>query len=263
MLSPAQFHQIMPRLAPAKRALYLPALNLAMQSYGINTVRRTASFVAHLAHESDEFRRMEEPWGPTAVQRGYEPPAELANKLGNVRAGDGKLFKGRGPLQITGRANYSRYGGLLGIDLLANPALAATPAVAFATAGMYWQTNGLNELADEGELALITRRLSGATTSLAKRLTYFAAAKAALAAGFSAGALPHGAWLPILPKEALPRGFEAIRKAVRAGARAPAAARTQKPQAAQTAQSAQATQTATLARALGHGVLPRKTGREG
>jgi putative chitinase len=135
MLSDVQLRQIMPNLAATKLALYLPALNRAMQTYGVDTMLRTAAFIAQLAHESGEFRWMEEIWGPTDAQRRYEPPSDLAAKLGNTQAGDGKLFKGRGPIQITGRFNYKKYGGLLAIDLIANPALAATPDVAFAPPG--------------------------------------------------------------------------------------------------------------------------------
>jgi predicted chitinase len=136
MLSDVQLRQIMPDLAATEPVLYLPALNRAMQTYGVDTMLRTAAFIAQLAHESGEFRWMEEIWGPTDAQRRYDPPSDLAAKLGNTQAGDGKLFKGRGPIQIIGRFNYKKYGGLLGIDLIANPALAATPDVAFATAGL-------------------------------------------------------------------------------------------------------------------------------
>ena len=144
VLSDVQLRQIMPNLAATRLLLYLSALNLAMQSYEVNTVLRTAAFVAQLAHESGEFRWMEEIWGPTEAQRRYEAPNTLAAKLGTTEAGDGQRFKGRGPIQIAGRFNDAKYGGLLGIDLVADPALAATPEVAFSTAGLYWQTNDLN-----------------------------------------------------------------------------------------------------------------------
>lgn len=201
MLTDAQLQKIMPNLASAKRALYLPPLNAAMQAYGVNTPLRTAAFIAQLAHESGEFRWMEEIWGPTAAQRRYEPPSDLAKRLGNTQAGDGKLFKGRGPIQITGRFNYRTYGDLLGIDLTADPARAATPEVAFATAGLYWQRNGLNELADAGQFIAITKRINGGTNGLADRQMYYERAQAVLAAALPR-AMPRGA--PLL------RGHEAI-----------------------------------------------------
>jgi len=199
MLTDAQLQQIMPNLASAKRGLYLPHLNAAMTAYGVDTPLRTAAFVAQLAHESGEFRWMEEIWGPTAAQLRYEPPGTLAAKLGNTQAGDGKRFKGRGPIQITGRFNYATFGGLLGLDLVGNPALAATPEVAFATAGLYWQRNGLNELADARDFVTITRRINGGTNGLADRQMYYERAKAVL-----------GTEAPATRDAPLTRGHEAI-----------------------------------------------------
>lgn len=212
MLSDLQLRQIMPNLAAAKLPLYLPPLNRAMQAYGINTMLRTAAFVAQLAHESGEFRWMEEIWGPTDAQRRYEPPSDLSAKLGNTAAGDGKRFKGRGPIQITGRFNYRKYGDLLGIDLTADPAAAAAPEVAFATAGLFWKTNGLNELADTEQFVTITRRINGGTNGLPDRQKYYEAAKVVLAQGFVAGAVTRGARPATVPPEPLSRGFEAIRE---------------------------------------------------
>ena len=160
MLTDTQLQQIMPRLATAKLQQFLPHLNRAMQAYGVDTMQRTAAFIAQLAHESGEFRWMEDIWGPTDPQRRYEPPGTLAARLGNTQPGDGKRFKGRGPIQITGRFNYTKYGALLEIDLVAQPELAAMPETAFATAGLYWKSNGLNELADANDFIKITRRIN-------------------------------------------------------------------------------------------------------
>jgi len=199
MITDDQLKQVMPNLAPAKRALYLPHLNAAMQANAIDTPLRTAAFVAQLAHESGEFRWMEELWGPTAAQLRYEPPSDLAAKLGNTQAGDGKRFKGRGPIQITGRFNYAKFGGLLGIDLVGSPALAAAPVVAFSTAGLFWQKNGLNELADARDFVTITRRINGGTNGLADRQMYYERAKAVL-----------GTEAPATRDAPLTRGHEAI-----------------------------------------------------
>ena len=219
MLDDAQLRKIMPALAAAKRRLYLPHLNAAMRASGIGaTMLRTAAFIAQLAHESGEFRWMEEIWGPTAAQLRYEPPSELAQRLGNTQPGDGKRFKGRGPIQITGRFNYAAYGKLLGRDLVAGPALAAAPELAFATAGLFWQTNGLNELADAQDFVTITRRINGGTNGLADRQMYYARAKNALASGFVADPPTHGATRSVSGGAHVPltRGYEAIPRSERA-----------------------------------------------
>lgn len=217
MITDAQLKQIMPRLNDAGRALYLPHLNAAMGAHGVDTPLRSAAFVAQLAHESGEFRWMEEIWGPTAAQLRYEPPSPLAARLGNTQPGDGKRFKGRGPIQITGRFNYQKFGELLGLDLVGDPAIAATPGIAFATAALFWRSNGLNELADLRDFVAITRRINGGTNGLAERQRYYARALAVLGAE---EATPRGA--PLL------RGFEAIvaaagRPAKRAGTKKAAA----------------------------------------
>ena len=219
MLDDAQLQKIMPALAAAKSPLYLPHLNAAMRASGIGTtVLRTAAFVAQLAHESGEFRWMEEIWGPTPAQLRYEPPHDLALRLGNTQAGDGKRFKGRGPIQITGRFNYAKYGQLLGRDLVADPALAAAPELAFATAGLFWQTNGLNELADAQDFVKITRRINGGTNGLADRQMYYARAKTVLAVGFVADPQTRGQTRSgsAATAEPLTRGYEAISRSERA-----------------------------------------------
>ena len=137
MLSFTELGQIMRNVSQAKRAAYLQPLNDAMQEFGITTLPRVCAFLAQIGHESGELVWMEELWGPTAAQRRYEPPSDLARKLGNTQKGDGFRFKGRGPIQITGRDNYKRYGEALGLDLIAEPAAAAAWAAGSPTA-MAW-----------------------------------------------------------------------------------------------------------------------------
>jgi len=181
-LSDDQLRRVMPNLTAAKRQRYLPPLIAAMAAYAIDTPLRAAAFLAQLAHESSEFRWMEEIWGPTPAQKRYEPPGDLAARLGNTQAGDGQRYKGRGPIQITGRFNYAKFGERLGHDLVGQPALAAAPEVAFATAGLFWQSNGLNELADGRQFVAITRRINGGTNGLADRQLYYERAKNVLGA---------------------------------------------------------------------------------
>lgn len=150
MLTLDQFKKIMPRMArnPNDAATYLPLLNAAMTEVQINTKNRMAAFLAQIAHESGELKYMEEIWGPSDAQKRYEPPSSLATKLGNTQPGDGFKYRGRGPIQLTGRANYKACGSKLGLDLEGNPDLASKPAQAFRVACWFWSKNNINALAD-------------------------------------------------------------------------------------------------------------------
>jgi putative chitinase len=176
-LTDSMLRQIMPRIRPSSCAVYAPFLQQAMEEFSIATPPRAAAFLAQLAHESGQLRYMEEIWGPTAAQRRYEPVSQLAARLGNTEPGDGRRFKGRGPIQLTGRANYRRYGRALGVDLIAQPELAATPQVGFRVAGLFWRQNGLNELADAQRFKAITRRINGGFNGLADRINFYERAK--------------------------------------------------------------------------------------
>ncbi|HMY73239.1 MAG TPA: glycoside hydrolase family 19 protein [Blastocatellia bacterium] len=223
MLSDSQLQQIMPALPAANRDAYLPFLNAIMPLYGIDSPPRMAAFLAQIAHESGQLKFWEEIWGPTAAQKRYEPPSDLAKRLGNTQPGDGKRYKGRGPIQITGRANYRKYGGLLGYDLENDPALAATVQVGLQVAGQYWLSNGLNELADAQDFLTITQRINGGTNGLADREKFYAVAKRVLGVGAprprgaTRGAKAFAAAAPIgdeAPTDRLPRGYEAINELI-------------------------------------------------
>lgn len=135
-------------------------------AYGImDNPLRLAHFLAQIAHESGGFRYMEEIWGPTAAQKRYEGRQDL----GNTRPGDGFRYKGRGPLQLTGRANYRDYGARLGLDLEGSPELAAPPGVGLLIALEYWKVRNLNILADSDDLIGITRRINGGLNGLDDR----------------------------------------------------------------------------------------------
>ncbi|HKX27601.1 MAG TPA: glycoside hydrolase family 19 protein [Blastocatellia bacterium] len=182
MVTDNQLKQIMPNLPEEKRTQYLPFLNRVLSKYEINTRLRQAAFLAQTAWESGEYKYLEEVWGPTEAQKRYEPPSDLARRLGNTQPGDGERFKGRGVIQITGRFNYKKYGDLLGLDLVTTPELASTVQVAFSTAGLYWQLNGLNALADIGDFETITKRINGGLNGYGGRLKYYQRANAVLGA---------------------------------------------------------------------------------
>jgi putative chitinase len=179
----------MPNLSSEKRARYMPFLQQAMEEFEINTPMRIAAFLAQLAHESAEFRFMEEIWGPTEAQRRYEPITKKSKDLGNTEPGDGQRFKGRGPIQITGRSNYKKYGDGLGVDLVSDPKRAASPEIGFRTAGLYWMRNGLNELADKEWIKTITKRINGGFNGLEERTRYYIRAKNVLGVSSTRGSV--------------------------------------------------------------------------
>jgi putative chitinase len=162
----------MPSLSEAKARQYLPFLNAAMNEAGITTKARQTAFLAQLAHESGGLRYFEE----IASGAAYEGRRDL----GNTQPGDGRRFKGRGPIQLTGRANYRAAGRALGIDLENNPRRAADPDVGFRIAAWFWKTRGLNALADQGNFREITRRINGGYNGYSDRVQYYQRAQRAL-----------------------------------------------------------------------------------
>jgi putative chitinase len=149
-----------------------------MASGGINTPLRVAAFVAQTAHESFAYRFLEELADGTAY--------EGRQDLGNTQPGDGPLFKGRGYIGITGRANYRRAGRDLGIDLEGNPQLAARPDVAAAIAVWFWNLRDLSPLADQGTQEAfdqITKKINGGFNGKASRDALWRNALTAIGSG--------------------------------------------------------------------------------
>jgi predicted chitinase len=182
-LTLAQLRQIMPAASSARLMQCLPPLNLALIEFEITTIPRVAAFLAQIAHETLDLKYLEEIWGPTPQQKKYEPPNPLALKLGNTEKGDGRRFKGRGPFQLTGRANYKMASAALGIDMVAVPELAAHPETGFRIAGWFWNTHQLSALADVETVESfqeITRRINGGMNGWDSRLKCWARAKEVL-----------------------------------------------------------------------------------
>lgn len=136
--------------------------NVHFPAYGImDSPLRLAHFMAQLCHESGSFRYMEE----IASGAAYEGRKDL----GNAFPGDGRRFKGRGPIQLTGRANYRAFGRKIGIDLERHPEIAAVPSIGLLTALEYWADRGLNAYADADDIRAVTRRINGGLNGLADR----------------------------------------------------------------------------------------------
>ena len=182
-------------------AIYLPFLQVACENYSITSPRRVAGFLSQIGHESAGLSRLVENLNysvdgqlKTFSRRrisqhdallygrrsGHSADQKaIANivyggawghmNLGNTQPGDGWAYRGRGLKQLTGRDNYRRCGDALRIDLIGNPDLLLLPANAAMSAGWFWSTNKLNDIADLGDVLGMTRRVNGGTNGLAQR----------------------------------------------------------------------------------------------
>ncbi|HCL3241542.1 TPA: glycoside hydrolase family 19 protein [Pseudomonas aeruginosa] len=208
LITEQQLLQIFPN-AGHRAGFFVPALNVAMERFGITAPVRVAAFLAQVGHESSQLTRLVENLNYSAQglaatwpsrYRGADGkpnalalnlarhPQAIANNTyasrngnGDEASGDGWRYRGRGLLQITGRANYRAAAGGLDQPLEVEPELLEQPEWAALSAAWWWSTHGLNELADRGEFAAITRRINGGTNGQAERLALWEKAKAVLA----------------------------------------------------------------------------------
>ena len=150
-------------------AAMLPHIENAMRAASCTTPLRAAHFLAQIGHESAGLRYMEE----IASGAAYEGRADL----GNTQPGDGRRFKGRGPIQLTGRSNYRAFtrwaqnAGHTNHDFEANPHLLSQPKWGFLAASYYWTVArpNLNAQADRDDLEAVTRSINGGLNGLADR----------------------------------------------------------------------------------------------
>jgi putative chitinase len=167
--------------------------------FQINTPLRLAHFLAQCGHESGGFRVTQEnlnysakglmgifkKYFPTeAIANAYQRnPQKIANKVyanrmsnGDEASGDGFKFRGRGYIQLTGRANYTEFGKSIGEDIASNPDIVSGKH-ALLSAAWFWSKNGLNKMADGGAsdavVTSITKRVNGGTIGLADRIKHF------------------------------------------------------------------------------------------
>ena len=164
---------VMPRALPAKINLYYDPLVAGMKKHDITSNLRMAHFIAQIGHETASFLFAEE----IADGSAYEGRSDL----GNTQSGDGKRFKGRGLIQLTGRANYAAYSKDSGVDYVAKPELVASdPFVAVDVACWFWNTHGINKLADKDDVKAVTKAINGGFNGLDDRIEYLVRAKAVL-----------------------------------------------------------------------------------
>jgi putative chitinase len=171
---------------------WLEPLNEAFAKYDISTPARQAFFIGQCAHESGNFKLLEENlrYSATALMRVWPsrfPNLEVANQFagnaekiankvyagrmgnGDEASGDGYAYRGRGLFQLTGKENYERCGEALGVDLINQPQLLATPHYAALSAAWFWNKKGLNALADSKDYDTMTKRINGGLIGLDDR----------------------------------------------------------------------------------------------
>ncbi len=189
--------------------VFVSALNQAMARFGIDSPLRATAFLAQVGHESKQLTALSEnlnygapglarTW-PTRFRGTDGRPNALAlqiqhrreaiansayanrNGNGDESTGDGWRYRGRGLIQLTGRANYRAAGAGIGADLEQVPQLLEQPVYAALSAAWYWKKYGLNELADAGKFEAITKRINGGLNGQAERVALWEAAKRVLA----------------------------------------------------------------------------------
>lgn len=151
---------------------YLPYFNELAEKYHIDTKLRWAHFLAQIAHESGELRYTKE----LASGKAYEGRKDL----GNTQQGDGVKYKGRGFIQLTGRSNYSKFQSYSMQPVLEKPELLEEPELCVDVTMWFWETHGLNVLADQDNLKAIRRKINGGYRGLAECEKYLKRAKEAL-----------------------------------------------------------------------------------
>ena len=171
-----QILAIMPN-AKDKVDAFLPYINGYAEVFHIDTPMRMAHFLAQIAHESGELRYTKE-LGNKNDFRKYDV-GRLKNMLGNLKDGDGYKYRGRGLIQITGRANYQAYQNSKYCtgDIMEHPELLEEPLGATKSAMWWWWKHGLNKLADSDCFVAITKTINGGTNGLALRRKFLTRAK--------------------------------------------------------------------------------------
>jgi len=176
---------------------YLEPLNTVAEYYEMNVnPARLAGFLAQTAHESGGYNFIKENLNYSAkglmgtfkkyfpsedIAKQYErQPERIANRVyanrmsnGDEASGDGYRFCGRGLIQLTGRANYTKFANDLGMSIEDTVAYLETPNGAVASAGWFWDNNNLNQYCDSGDFVTLTKRINGGTIGLEDRKHHY------------------------------------------------------------------------------------------
>lgn len=182
-------------------AKWLEPLEEAFAKYDISTPKRQAAFIGQCAHESANFKILQEnlnysaeglmktwpsrfPTKDVADQYARQP-AKIAGKvyngrLGNTSEEEAAKYLGRGLIQLTGKENYEHCGEAIGADLIGEPTLLVQPHYACMSAGWFWNKKGLNALADAQDYDTMTKRINGGLIGLDDRKAKIAKALSVL-----------------------------------------------------------------------------------
>ena len=171
-LTTKQVGAVFPKITGSKLESYTKHINDALKVANINTKLRVAHFLSQIGHESGGLQWFKE----FASGSAYEGRKDL----GNTHPGDGVRFKGRGPIQITGRANYQACGKALGVDFISHPELLEQPKYAFKGAAWFWKTRNINASADKDNIRAVTKIINGGYNGLSSRQAYLNQAKKTL-----------------------------------------------------------------------------------
>ena len=196
MLTASQFKELFPNCKDPDG--WVDAMNEVFPKYEINTPERIASFIAQCGHESGGWRVFSENLNYSAkaldaifgkyfkrAARDSEPyhrqPEKIANVVyanrmanGDTASGDGWKYRGRGPIQLTGKANYSAFAEDMDVDVLDNPdRVSEDKEIALMSAIWYWNKNKLNRYADSGDIKTMTKRINGGYIGLEDRIHHW------------------------------------------------------------------------------------------
>src|SRR4051812_22295486 len=152
---------VCPNLSDEGARAIADGLGEAFARFDITTPRRAAMAVAQWAHESDHFK--------TATEYASGDSYEGRKDLGNVQQGDGRRFKGRGRIQITGRVNYQAIAKALDIDCIDNPDMLGQSPYSELASGQWWTLHNCNRFCDRDDFVGLTKCINGGTNGLAER----------------------------------------------------------------------------------------------
>jgi predicted chitinase len=153
-----------------------PLVEAALDRREIYSPPTAVAAIATIGVECGNFYPVKERGGPAYLTDLYEGRADL----GNCHVGDGVRYRGRGFVQITGRANYTHFGAELGRDLAANPDLALDPAIAAEVLALFFHERKIPQFAEAGQWEMVRRRVNGGMNAWPKFIGFVDGLLAAL-----------------------------------------------------------------------------------